>query len=114
MEIQQFTWKEACTPESIANLGLDVKSKSMHKGDVPKVCVGSLVFWCKPSCEVNMSIFAPSKLVLPLIHQLCDFALKSSNTNTKNGLKSVVTLSKFSPTLFISELNSSWDWLGDR
>ena len=51
MEIQQFTWKEACTPESIANLGLDVKSKSMHKGDVPKVCVGSLVFWCKPSCE---------------------------------------------------------------
>ena len=36
----------------------------MQENNVSKVCVGSLIIWCKPFCEVNVSIFAPSELVL--------------------------------------------------
>ena len=78
----------------------------MQENNVSKVCVGSLIIWCKPFCEVNVSIFAPSELVLSLIHQLHDFALKSPNATTKNELK-VVALSKFNSRFFINELNSS-------
>ena len=81
----QFTCKEACIPESINNLGCDV-NKSVQENNVSKICVYFLIIWCKPFCEANVSIFVPSKLVLLLMHQLHDFALKSSNTTTKNGL----------------------------
>ena len=57
----------------------------MQEDDVSKICVGSLIIWCKPFCEVNVSIFAPSKLVLSLMHQFHDFALKPPNTTTKKG-----------------------------
>ena len=66
----------------------------MQGDDVSKICVDFLIIWCKPFCDVNVSIFTPSKLILPLIHQLHDFTLKSPTTTTKNGLK-VVALSKF-------------------
>ena len=47
-------------PESITNLGCYVKNKSMQEDDVSKICVRSLIIWCKQFCEVNVSIFAPS------------------------------------------------------
>ena len=72
----QFACKEACILESITNLGYDVKNKSMQEDDVFKICVGSLIIWCKPFCKVNMSIFAPSKLVLSLMHQLQQRCIK--------------------------------------
>ena len=67
------------------------KQKSMQEEDASKICVGLIIMffiWCKPFCKVNVSIFAPSKLVLPLMHQLQDFALKSLNaTQLKMGWK---------------------------
>ena len=78
--------KEACTPESITNLGCDVKIKSVQENDVFKICAGSLIIWCKRFCEVNLSIFAPLNLVLSLMQQLHNSALKSPNTAVKNGL----------------------------
>ena len=64
----------------------------MQEVDVSKICVDSLIIWC----EVNVSIFDPSKLVLSLMHHLCDFVLKPPNTNAKNWLK-LVALCKFNP-----------------
>ena len=75
----QFTCKEVCTPEPITNLGCDVKNKSVQENDVSKKCARSLIIWFKPFFEVNMSVFAPSKLVLSLMHQLYDCALRSPN-----------------------------------
>ena len=72
----QFACKEACKLESITNLGYDVKNKSMQEDDVFKICVGSLIIWCKSFCEVNVSIFAPSKLVLSLMYQLQQLCIK--------------------------------------
>ena len=95
----QFTCKKACTPESVTNLGCDVKNKSIQEGDVSILCVGSLIIWCKPSYEINVSVCAPSKLVLSLTHQLHGFALKSHNAVIKNGLK-VFALSKFNSRFF--------------
>ena len=82
----QFTCKEACIPESITNLGCEVKNRSLREDDVSKTCACSLVIFCKAFCEVNVSIIAPSKLVLSLMHQLHDFVLKWPNRTTKNGL----------------------------
>ena len=68
----------------------------MQENDVSKICVGFLI----------ISIFAPSKLFLSLMHQLHDFALKSPNTTTKNEIK-VVFLSKFNSRFYINKLSSS-------
>ena len=87
-------------PQSITNLGCDVKNKSMQEDDVSKICVGSLIIWCKPLCDINVPIFAPSKLVLSVMHQLRNFLLKSPNITTKNGSK-LVALSKFNSRFFI-------------
>ena len=61
-------------------------NKSIQEDDVSRIRVCFLISWCKIFCEVNVSIFVPSKLVLLLMHQLHDFALKSSDTTIKNGL----------------------------
>ena len=66
----------------------------MQEDDISKICLGSLIIWRKSFSMVNVSIFAPLKLVLSLMHQLHGFTLKSPNTTTKNGLK-VVVLSIF-------------------
>ena len=77
----------------------------MQENDISKICVGSLIIWCKRFREVNLSFFAPLKLVLSLMHQLHNSALKSPNTAIKNGFQ-VVALSKFNFRFFINELNS--------
>ena len=68
------------------------------------MCWLSLIIWCKPFCEINASVFAPSKLVLSVMDQLHDFALKSPKATAKNGLK-VTLLSKFNFRFFINELS---------
>ena len=73
----------------------------MQEDDVSRICVGSLIIWCKPFCEINVSIFAPSRLILSIMHQLHNFALESSIAMTKNGLK-VVALSKFNSRFFLA------------
>ena len=47
----------------------DVKIKSMEEDKISNMCVGFLIIWCKPICEVSVSIFAPSMLVSSLNHQ---------------------------------------------
>ena len=55
----------------------------MQENDVSKICVGSLIIWCKPFFEVNVLIFKYSCRI------------------------KIVAVSKFNSRLFIDELNSS-------
>ena len=59
----------------------------MQENDISKICVGSLIIWCKRFHEVNLLFFAPLKLVLSLMHQLHNSALKSPNKQLKMGCK---------------------------
>ena len=56
------------------------------------IYVGSLIIYCKLFCEVNLSIFAPSKLVFSLMYQLHDFALKSPIQRLKMDCKQLAYL----------------------
>ena len=49
----------------MTSLGCDVKR--MKENDASEICVGFLIIWCEPFCKVNVSIFAPLKLVLSLM-----------------------------------------------
>ena len=79
----QFECKDGWTPDSISKLGWELKIKSIHEEELFKICVGSLISWCKPFCEVTASIFLPSSLVISLLYQLLDLALKSLRATIK-------------------------------
>ena len=49
----QFGCKDGWTPDSISKLGWVLKIESIHEEELFKICVGSLISWCKPSCEVT-------------------------------------------------------------
>ena len=48
--------------EWIIKLGSDVSMRSIHEEEVSSVCVGSLITWCNPNCDVMLSITFPSKV----------------------------------------------------
>ena len=51
-------------PESIIKLGNHVKMRAVHEEEVFNVCVGSLITWYNPNCDVMLSITFPSKVDL--------------------------------------------------
>ena len=59
----QFWCNDGCTPDSITKLGWEVKIRSIQEEDESKMCVGSLMIWLNPNCDVICSILLPSKLV---------------------------------------------------
>ena len=65
----QFACKDGWTPDYINKLGWELKIKSIHKVEWFKICVGSLISWCKPFCEDTASIFLPSSPVISLLYQ---------------------------------------------
>ena len=76
------------------------------------MCVGSLMIWLNPNCDVICSILLPSKLVWSFAHQFVDFTLKSLIATRRKGLfcaRLSKVLSKFSQKLS----KTSWDWHGD-
>ena len=58
----------------------------MHEKELFKICVGSLISWCKLFCEVTVSIFLSSLLVISLFYQLLDLALNSPRATIKKWL----------------------------
>ena len=81
----QFGCKDGWTPDSIRKLGWVCKIKSMHEMELCKMRVGSLISWCKSFCEVTASISLPSSLVISLLYQLLDLALKSPRATITKG-----------------------------
>ena len=68
------------------------------------MCVGSLMIWLSPNCDVICSILLPSKLVRSFAHQFVDFALKSPIATKRKGLfcaKLSKVLSGFFPSFFL-------------
>ena len=69
-------WQSGCkdgwTPDSISKIVWELKIKSLHEEELFKICVGLLISWCKPFCEVTYLIFLPSSLVISLLYQLLD------------------------------------------
>ena len=52
-------------PESITKQSSDVNMKSIQEEEeVPNMCVGSLITWYNPNCDVTLSITLPSKVNL--------------------------------------------------
>ena len=68
-----------------SKLGWELKVKSIHWEKLFKIGLGSFISWCKPFCEVTASIFLPSSLVISLLYQLLDLALKSPASAIKKG-----------------------------
>ena len=56
----------AFTPDFMAKLSCGVKIKSVQVNELSNVCVEFFIIWCNPICEVSLSIFVLSKLVLSL------------------------------------------------
>ena len=44
----------------------------MQGEELFKICVGSLISWCKPSYEVAASVFLPFLRVISLLYKLLD------------------------------------------
>ena len=43
--------KDGWIPDSFNKLGWELKIKSIHEKDLFKICVCSLISWCKPFCK---------------------------------------------------------------
>ena len=44
------------------------KIRSIHEAEFCNICLGSLISWCNPSCQVTFSIELSSRLVLSLLY----------------------------------------------
>ena len=84
----------------------------MHEEELFKMCVSSLISWCKLFCEVTTSILLPSLLVIIWTYQMLDLALKSPRETIKKGFF-WARVSKVNSKLSRDDAESSYDWLGD-
>ena len=51
--------------------------KSIHDKEPPRMCLGFLIMCCNPSWEVTPSVIDRSNVVMLLLYQRPNFALKS-------------------------------------
>ena len=84
----------------------------MHEEELFKICVSSLISWCKPFCEVTTSVLLPSLLVIIWTYQLLDLPLKSPRETIKKGFF-WARVPKVNSKLSRDDTESSYDWLGD-
>ena len=98
-------------PASITKFGWDVNIKPIQE-EFSSKWVGSLITCLRSYSVAKQSILVPSKLLLSLMHQLDDQALKSPIETAKKGLLSVVA-SKFHFKSSRNESKLSAVWLGD-
>ena len=103
--------KDVWTPDSVIKFGCEVNIRSIHE-EVSNICVSSLITWCKANCDDIFSIALPSLVVMPFLHQLLDFVLKSPRSTIKKGLFCTAE-SRFSSRGSLKDSNWSCDWLGD-
>ena len=79
----QFVCSEEWTPDSITMFDWLVKIRSIHDEESPIKCVGSLIICCNPNWEVTPSVLEPWYVVISLLHQRLDFALKSPRATVR-------------------------------
>ena len=88
--------------------------RSTRKQDLEfsKLCVCSVIICDKPNFEVRSWIWEPSKLVLSILHQCLDFALKSPIIIVRSGLR-LDNEWKFTSRFHLNIWNSSCVLVGD-
>ena len=84
----------------------------MQEDELFKTWVGLFMIWWKPKLDVKKSLFEPLKLVLSLVYQDLDLALKSPRTTIMKGFFSSMW-SKFNLRFSKNVSKSSLFWLGD-
>ena len=77
------------------------------------ICVGSLIICCNQNVEVRPSVLEPLYVILLLLNQGLDLALKSPRTTVKKALLAVV-VSRFNLKLLANASKSSSDWLDEQ
>ena len=85
----------------------------MQEEESPTICAGLLIICCNPNVEVIPSILERSYVVLLLLNQRFDLALKLPRTTVKKVLWGVA-VSIFNSKLFANHSKSFCDWLGER
>ena len=70
------------------------------------MCVSFSIIYCNPNWEVTPSILEPSYVVMSLLDQRLNFALKSPRTIVRKGIFTI-TESRFNSRLFINDSKSS-------
>ena len=78
--------KDGWIPDSVIKFGCEVNIRSIHEEEDFNRCVGSLITWCKANCNDIFSIALPSQVIISLLQQLLNFALKWPRSTTKKGL----------------------------
>ena len=66
-------------PVSMTKFGWDVNIKSIQEEVLSSKCVGLLIICLRSYSVAKQSVLVPSKLLLAMMHQLDDRALKSPN-----------------------------------
>ena len=109
----QFACSEEWSPDSISKFDWVVKIRSTHDEKLQIKCVDSLIICCNPYWKVKPSLLEPSSVVILLLYQRLNFALKSPRMTARKGLFTV-TESKLYSRLLINNSKPSWLWLGER
>ena len=79
--------KYECLPDSIVKIGCDVKRRSsLHKQNISRTCINSLITCYSPNWDVILSISDPSELVASSQNQVFHFPLKSPTITARKGL----------------------------
>ena len=92
----QFKCNEGWTPLSTIKFGWSVNIKSIQEEVCGSRWVGCDISWWNPYTLVRDSSCVPSIVVLSLVHQTEDLALKSPKIMVNKELQKVVSLKTFS------------------
>ena len=84
---------------------------SIHE-ELCNMCVGTLIIWCVPNCDIMLSIIFPSKVDLSFQCHLLDLALKSPFAMAIKELLCTILLTNLIRsfyTKFQSRLEIGWE-----
>ena len=77
---KRYVVKAVWTSDSITKFDWVVKIRSIHSDEPPIINVGSLIACCEPSWEVTPSVLESSYVIMLLLYQRLNFALKPPRT----------------------------------
>ena len=77
---KRYVVKAVWTSDSITKFDWVVKIRSIHSDEPPIINVGSLITCCEPSWEVTPSVLESSYVIMLLLYQRLNFALKPPRT----------------------------------
>ena len=108
----EWGYEDGWTFDSVIKFSCEVNIRWIHEEEDYSICVSSLFTWWKPNCDAIFSIALPSLVVMSLLHQILNLALKLSRSTTRKRLFCTAD-PRFSWKLSLKDWNRSCYWLGD-